>query len=136
VSTTRLSDEAIIPKLSIDLEIELSDISEEYVGMIESFAPFGPQNLRPIFLTRNCEVVGTPYRVGNNHLKMRVRKGHSTFNVIGFGFGDMAQVISDKGCLVDLVYAIEFNTYNDITRIQMRLRDIKLTAGDMSPRMN
>jgi hypothetical protein len=64
---------------------------------------------------------------------MRVRKGDAMFDVIGFGFGDMARVISDKGCLVDIVYAVEYNTWNDVTRIQIRLRDIKLTAGDMSP---
>jgi hypothetical protein len=46
----------------------------------------------------------------------------------------MAKTISDKGCLVDIVHAVEFNTFNDRTYIQIRLRDIKLTAGDMSPR--
>jgi single-stranded-DNA-specific exonuclease len=133
VSSRYLSDEDITPKLNIDQEIELDEINDEFMKWIEMFAPFGPQNLRPVFLTRNCEVVGQPYTVGHNHLKMRVRKGRSVFDVIGFGFGDMARIISDKGCLVDIVYAVEYNTWNDVTRIQIRLRDIKLTAGDMSP---
>jgi single-stranded-DNA-specific exonuclease len=134
VSSQFLSDEDIIPKLNIDLQIELSEITDAFMDAIEAFSPFGPQNMRPIFLTRNCEVVGVPYVVGNNHLKMKVRKGDSILDVIGFGFGDMARVISDKGCLVDIVYAVEYNTYNDTTQIQIRLKDIKLTAGDMSPR--
>jgi single-stranded-DNA-specific exonuclease len=133
VSSRYLSDEDITPKLNIDQEIELDEINDEFMKWIEMFAPFGPQNLRPVFLTRNCEVMGQPYTVGHNHLKMRVRKGRSVFDVIGFGFGDMARIISDKGCLVDIVYAVEYNTWNDVTRIQIRLRDIKLTAGDMSP---
>lgn len=133
VSAKFLDEEAITPKLNIDLEIELSDIDDDFMKAIEGFAPFGPQNLRPVFLTRNCEVLGQPYTVGHNHLKMRVRKGNAVFDVIGFGFGDMAKIISDKGCLVDMVYAVEYNTWNDVTRIQIRLRDIKLTAGDMSP---
>jgi len=62
-----------------------------------------------------------------------VRKGEAVFNVIGFGFGHMAPVISDKGCLVDIVYVVEYNTYNGVTNIQIRLKDVKLTAGDMSP---
>ena len=99
---------------------------------IEEFSPFGPQNMRPVFLTRNCEVVGQPYMVGRNHLKMRVRKGDPVFDVIGFGFGQMAHQISSKGCLVDLAYVIEYNTYNDVTRKQLRLKDIKLTAGNLS----
>ena len=134
VSAKFLTPEDIVPKLFIDLEIELSEITGEFMDAIESFSPFGPQNMRPIFLTRNCEVVGIPYTVGNNHLKMKVRKGDAVFDVIGFGFGDMAQVISDRGCLVDIVYAVEYNTYNDHTQIQIRLKDIKLTVGDMSPR--
>lgn len=132
VSADHLTDEAIVPKLNIDLEIELTDVDDDFVRALESFAPFGPQNMRPIFLTRNCEVVGNPYVVGTNHLKMKVRKGSRVLDVIGFGFGDMARQINDKGCLVDLVYALEYNTYNNVTRIQMRLRDIKLTVGEMT----
>lgn len=129
VSQRLLTEEDIIPKLNIDLEIELSDIDDAFMEAIEAFSPFGPQNMRPVFLTRNCEVFGQPYTVGNNHLKMRVRKGEAVFDVIGFGFGDMARVISSKGCLVDLAYVVEYNTYNDITRKQIRLKDIRLTAG-------
>ena len=63
---------------------------------------------------------------------MRIRKGYPVFDVIGFGFGHMASLISDKGCLVDLAYVIEYNTYNDVTRKQLRVKDIKLTAGNLS----
>ncbi len=69
VSSKFLTPEDIVPKLFIDLEIELSEITDEFMDAIEAFSPFGPMNMRPIFLTRNCEVVGTPYTVGNNHLK-------------------------------------------------------------------
>ncbi|MDH4158038.1 MAG: single-stranded-DNA-specific exonuclease RecJ [candidate division Zixibacteria bacterium] len=133
VSNRLLTDEDITPKLHIDLELELTDIDEKLMDAIESFAPFGPQNMRPVFLTRNCEVVGQPRSVGNNHLRMRVRKGDAVCDVIGFGFGDMARIISSKGCLVDIVYVLEYNTYNDVTRIQIQLRDIKLTVGNLSP---
>ena len=136
VSMNHLSREDIVPKLHIDLEIELGDVNDDFMKSIEAFSPFGPQNLRPVFLTRNCEVLGQPYVVGHNHLKMRVRKGDAVLDVIGFGFGAKAQQISDKGCLVDIVYALEYNTYNGRTHIQIRLRDIKLTAGDMSAGYN
>ena len=132
VSLRNLTVEDTIPKLHIDLEIELSDVSDELVEALEQFAPFGPQNMRPVFLTRNCEVVGTPYVVGANHLKMKVSKNGAVVDVIGFGFGEMARQLSDTGCLVDLVYALEFNTYRGLTKIQMRLRDIKPTVGELS----
>jgi single-stranded-DNA-specific exonuclease len=133
VSGRCLSDEDIIPKLNIDREIELTDIDDAFMDALETFAPFGPQNMRPVFLTRNCDIVGLPYIVGNNHLRMRVQKGSSTLDVIGFGLGDLVSQISTRGCLVDIVYALEYNTYNDVTRKQIRLKDLKLTAGTASP---
>jgi len=131
VSQQDLTTEDVEAKLNIDLEIELSDIDDAFMDAIESFAPFGPMNMRPVFLTRNCEIVGQPYTVGKNHLKMRVRKGDTVFDVIGFGFGDWTRMISAEGCLIDLVYVVEYNTYNDITRKQIRLKDIRLTASCM-----
>ncbi len=129
VSGRILSDEDITPKLNIDLELELPEIDDAFMDAVERFAPFGPQNMRPVFMTRNCEVSAQPYVVGNNHLKMRVRKGDAEFDVIGFGFGDMIRLISSPGCLVDIVYVVEYNTWNGVTRKQIRLKDIRLTAG-------
>ena len=130
VSARTLSRDDTTPKLNIDLELEMNEINDEFVSAIEQFSPFGPQNMRPIFLTRNCEVVGPPYVVGNNHLRMKVSKAGVEFDVIGFGFGHAAQALSDHGCLVDLVYALEFNTYHGVTKTQIRLRDLKPTIGE------
>jgi single-stranded-DNA-specific exonuclease len=132
VSGENLSIDDTTPKLNIDLEIELGEITDEFVRLLEQFAPFGPQNMRPIFLTRNCEIVDTPYIVGSNHLKMQLGKDGAVVDVIGFGFGHMARELSQRGCLVDAVYALEFNTYRGVTKVQMRLRDIKPTVGEFS----
>jgi single-stranded-DNA-specific exonuclease len=131
VSQRLLTDDDLIAKLYIDSEIELSKINNDLLDVLETFAPFGPQNMRPVFLTRNCEILGQPYCVGKNHLKMKVRKGDSVFDVIGFGFGDWVRQLSGRGNLVDLAYVIEYNSWNEHTRIQLRLKDLKLAAGDI-----
>ncbi|UCD16811.1 MAG: single-stranded-DNA-specific exonuclease RecJ, partial [Candidatus Zixiibacteriota bacterium] len=131
VSERQLTDDDLVAKLYIDSEIELSEITNALLDTIETFAPFGPQNMRPVFLTRNCEILGQPYCVGKNHLKMKVRKGEAVFDVIGFGFGEWVRHLSGRGNLVDLVYVIEYNSWNDITRIQLRLKDMKLAAGNI-----
>jgi single-stranded-DNA-specific exonuclease len=132
VSNRELSDDDILPKLKIDMELELSEIVDQFMNTLEQFAPFGPQNMRPVFLTRNCEVVGRPNVVGNNHLRLRVRKGSAVIDVIGFGFGNMLNQIS-TGSLIDVVYTLEYNTYNNVTRVQMRIKDIKLTVSTLAP---
>ena len=131
VSRRLLTDDDLIAKLFIDSEIELSQVNNRFLDVLETFAPFGPQNMRPVFLTRNCEILGQPYCVGKNHLKMKVRKGEAVFDVIGFGFGNWVRQLSGRGNLVDLVYVIEYNSFNDHTRIQLRLKDLKLAAGDI-----
>lgn len=131
VSRRLLTDDDLVAKLYIDSELELSQVNDRFLDVLETFAPFGPQNMRPVFLTRNCEILGQPYCVGKNHLKMKVRKGEAVFDVIGFGFGDWVRQLSGRGNLVDLVYVIEYNSFNDHTRIQLRLKDMKLAAGDI-----
>lgn len=135
VSNNMLTDDDLIPKLYIDAEIELDQIDNEFVDTLELFSPFGPMNMRPIFLTRNLEVVGQPYVVGRNHLKMRVRKGETLCDVIGFGFGDMVRSLAARGGTIDMAYVIEYNHWNGVSRIQLRVKDIKFDTGHI-PRRN
>ncbi len=129
VSRRMLSDEDLVPKLFVDAEIELDDIHPDFVDILESFSPFGPMNMRPIFLTRNLEVVGQPYRVGKNHLKMRVRKGNTIIDVIGFGFGELVRPLSMRSGTIDMAYVIEYNHWNGVARIQLRVKDIRFDSG-------
>jgi len=129
VSGEMLTDEDLIPKLYVDAEIEPEQVTDDFVQLLEKFSPFGPMNMRPIFLTRNLEVVGQPYKVGKNHLKMKVRKGDVVLDVIGFGFGDLVRPLSMRAGTIDMAYVIEFNHWNGVARIQLRVKDIKFDAG-------
>jgi single-stranded-DNA-specific exonuclease len=95
------------------------------VNMLERFAPFGPENMKPVFVTRNLEVVGQPQVVGKNHLRMRVRSGQKILDVIGFGFGDFAEQLSMQGLDFNMSYVIEKNVHNGVTKIQLRVKDIR-----------
>ena len=126
ISKTRLKQEKLVPKLIIDSELEFDSIDDELVDMLNLFAPFGPQNLRPIFLTRNLEILGEPYVVGYNHLKIKVKKNNRVFDAIGFGFGDWVKPLSMKRIKVDLVYVIERNTWNGNSKLQLRIKDLRI----------
>jgi len=125
VAKQELNREDLTPKLHIDAEIDLDDIDESFIDTIDMFSPFGPSNMRPIFLTRNLETVGTPHVVGKNHLKMKVKKGEKAFDVIGFGFGDHAHSLALRGVSLDLVYVAEINTFGDQSKIQLRIKDLR-----------
>jgi len=126
VSSKMLTEEDFIPKLNIDAELDLEYITDELVDILERFAPFGPQNMRPVFVTYGCEIVGTPHIVGKKHLKFRVRKGEKVIDCIGFNQGDFLNKLNYRPMIVDIVYIIEYNVWNGIKRIQIRTKAIRL----------
>ena len=133
VSDVKLSREDLIPRLFIDSELDLGQINPELVRVLELLAPFGPQNMRPVFLSRNVTIWGEPYIVGNKHLRLRVKsrgskvgKNNQVLDCIGFGMGDMVKPLSMSKIHIDLVYVVETNYWNDTYKIQLRIKDLKI----------
>ncbi len=127
VSDEKLSRDDLLPRLLIDSELELEQINPELVKVLDLFAPFGPQNMRPVFLTRNLKIWGEPHVVGNNHLRLRVKKAGPVFDCIGFGMGDMTKLLFMKGIRIDLAYVVDTNFWNDTYKIQLRIKDLRIS---------
>ncbi len=127
ISEKNLSSDDLVPKLLIDAEMELEQINPELVRVLDKLAPFGPQNMRPVFLTRNLSIWGEPYVVGNNHLRFRVKKTGPVFDCIGFGMGDLLKLLLMKGVRIDLAYVVETNFWNDTYKIQLRVKDMRVS---------
>ncbi len=126
-----MSDELKTPEIRIDVEITLSDITPRFRQLLAEFAPFGPGNMRPVFLTRGLEVIGTPRIVGKNHLRFKVRQNGVIFDAIGFGMGDRLQQILGRKDL-ELVYTAEENDWNPSgearpgdTTPQLKVKDLR-----------
>jgi single-stranded-DNA-specific exonuclease len=127
VSARMLSDEDMIPKLEIDSELDLEKINDDLVILLEKFSPFGPQNMRPVFVSLAVEVIGTPHVVGNNHLRFKVRKGTRVFDCIGFNLGDFLKILNYRPSYLDIAYVLEHNYWNGSNRIQLRLKALRLS---------
>ncbi len=126
VSQEMLSKEDLTPTLLIDCYMDLDRLNDEFIMQLEEFAPFGPQNTRPVFMTGNVELAGTPYIVGRNHLKFRASKGNSrVFDCIGFNMGEMAREISAHGGTIDIAYVAERVWWNNAYQLQLRIKDIQ-----------
>lgn len=125
IARERLDEDLLIPKLSIDAEINLDDIDEAFMRLLKLFAPFGPQNMRPVFVSRNLQVVGSPSIVGRNHLKLKVRQHKRVFDVIGFNMGDLFYRIGPGEAHLDLAYVIEENEFMGRKTIQLRAKDLR-----------
>ncbi len=117
----------LIPEISVDAEIELSDINEKLIRILNQFEPFGPQNMTPLFLTKNVFDTGYAKQIGseNEHLKAFVKQENSSsFNAIGFKIGNKYDLVKNQKKF-DAVYSIEENEWNGNVSVQLQLRDIK-----------
>ncbi|MDZ7357400.1 MAG: single-stranded-DNA-specific exonuclease RecJ [candidate division KSB1 bacterium] len=125
ISQQQLTEDLLCPKLRIDGEIRLSDINATFYKFLKLLAPFGPQNMRPVFLSQKLQVIGTPTIVGNNHLRFKVRQDGIVMDAIGFNLGDLVYRIEPGANNLDMAYVIEENTYLGRTTLQLRVKDLR-----------
>lgn len=115
----------LTPEIEIDAEIELSEITPRFYRIIKQFAPFGPGNMAPVFLTRNVKDNGNARQVGSAHLKLEIRERNPlfTFGAIAFGHADKMPLI-DGPKPFDICYSIEENEWNGVVNLQLNVKDI------------
>ena len=117
----------LIPEISIDAEINFSDITPKLMRILQQFEPFGPQNMTPVFITKNVKDTGYAQRLGadEEHLKLFVRQNNSEgMPAIGFGLGNKMELTANKKPF-EAVYCIDENEWNGKTSVQLRLKDIQ-----------
>jgi single-stranded-DNA-specific exonuclease len=125
----KLAPEQLIPPLRIETKLELYDVNDHLLEWLNKFAPFGPGNMRPTFYSENVMIVGFPYNVGKNHLKLKVMKDGCTLDLIGFNLGDFLPMLK-KGDRINIAYSLEFNVWQGRTSIQGKLKDIHFNEKD------
>jgi single-stranded-DNA-specific exonuclease len=120
-----LPDELRTPELRIDLHLDLKDITPKFIRLLKQFAPFGPQNMRPTFLSDDVEVVGSGRIVGKNHLRFKVRQDGIVLDVIGFNLGNFLTQLTPMRKDLRLVYSVEESEWNGETFPQLKAKDLK-----------
>ena len=126
-SNKNISEKQKIKTLIYDLEISLSDLNFKFFKIIEQMEPFGPNNLKPIFCSRNCVTTSQTRAVGNDnkHLQLFIKSKNKIYKGIAFGRGDLFNKINEsKG--FDILYSLEKNTWNGSTELQLIIMDLKL----------
>lgn len=117
----------LTPTITIDEKIQLLDITPKFFRILKQFAPFGPSNKQPVFLSENLKDTGYCKTVGEDdkHLKLSLKQGNSdVFKAIAFGLGDKLSLIKNK-TQFSAVFNIGENNWNGVKSIQLKLLDIK-----------
>lgn len=130
VSSTILPEQ-MLPEIEIDAELTFDDIDSKFFRIMQQMAPFGPKNMKPIFVTRNVYDKGYSRIVGatGEHVKLNVYQkegSEAVLNGIGFGLAEHIDLIT-SGNPFDIVYQLDLNEWQGITSIQLIVKDIRAT---------
>jgi single-stranded-DNA-specific exonuclease len=125
VAEEMMVPENLTPRLEIDDEITLDQIDRRMVEMLRRFAPFGPQNPRPVMVSRGVEVVGAPSVVGRNHLRFKARQNGAVLDCIGYNLGHLTYRLTPGEANLDMAYVIEENEWRGRKDIQLRVSDLR-----------
>lgn len=127
VVASTILPEQLLPRLEVDLEVDFNFINYKTYLIIKQMAPFGPQNVKPVFMTKNVKFRGEPSLIKDSHLKgyLYQEGSKSTFEAIGFGLAEKMELIS-SGDSFQIAYQIEENDYRGNKSLQLNIKDIKI----------
>lgn len=125
-----ISDSMLVPEIEIDASLELGRITPTFYKILKQYAPFGPGNMTPVFMTPEVIDKGFVRIVGNNHLKLEIidpdRLG-PMFPAIAFQQGEKKDDIQ-KEIPFAICYQIEENEWNGNVTLQLNIKDIHLNT--------
>lgn len=126
---SNITDEQTSPQVNIDALISFKDITPKFFSVLKQFGPFGPGNMKPIFATKQVMDYGSSRLVGKDqeHLKLELvdSSSENVMNGIAFGMYEYNDHLKSLKPL-DICYTLEENTFNNVTNIQLMIKDIQV----------
>lgn len=121
--SARITPEQLIPELVIDTEIEFKTITPSFYKILCQMEPFGPDNMRPVFVARGVTDTGFSKIVKDHHVKFAVKQNGITFNGIGFNLADKFPILLSQQPF-DIVFTIDENEFQGNISLQLKVVDL------------
>ncbi len=121
-----ITDDLLIPEIIIDAEISFADITPAVFSILSQMEPFGPENMRPVFIAKNVQDTGFSKIVKEQHIRFVLRQNKITLTGIGFNMATKFHLLQQHQPL-DIVFTIDENVWNGETNLQMKMIDIRLS---------
>jgi single-stranded-DNA-specific exonuclease len=123
-----IQEESHCPEICIDSKIKFSEITPKFLRIIDQFSPFGPGNMRPVFLSENLKIAYPPKIVGVNHLLVTLKQDGSDkiFDCIGFNMGNLLEDLNKKDVFVDIVFTIDKTVRDGRIFPQFKFKDVRI----------
>jgi single-stranded-DNA-specific exonuclease len=126
IALNELTLEQLQPEIECDAEITFEELTEPFAKILFFFEPFGPENMTPVFITKNLQVVGEiKYARANTHIfKLRCPESKKYFEAVFFN----SEAYRDRiktGATCDICYSVDRNEWKGFTKTKLRIRDMK-----------
>ncbi len=128
VVTETIDPKLLIPEIVIDAEINFRDIKSSFYSVVQQMEPFGPDNMRPVFIAKNVTDSGYSRIVKEQHIRFVLKQNEITLTGIGFNIATKFHLLETKQP-IDIVFSIDENEWNGQTSLQLKVIDFKLTEN-------
>ncbi len=116
----------LIPEIIIDAEINFKNITKNFYNIVTQMEPFGPENMRPVFITKNIVETSWSKIVKEQHIRFVVKHDNITFTGIGFNMADKFYLLQMNKAL-DIVYTLDENEWNGEINLQLKVIDLRIS---------
>jgi len=122
----RITPEQMVPEILINALLPLDQISMQFFQIIAQMEPFGPENMRPIFLAKNVRDTGYSKLVKEAHISFNLTQGNNSVRGIGYNMPDKIEIVK-SGNPFDIVFQLQLNEWQGTQSVQLQVIDLKAT---------
>jgi single-stranded-DNA-specific exonuclease len=116
----------LVPEIIIDATVNFPEITSTFYGIIKQMEPFGPENMRPVFVATNVQNTGYSKIVKEMHIRFVLKQNNKTFTGIGFNLAEKFYLLQ-MGKPLDVVFTIDENEWNGEVSLQLKVVDLRLS---------
>ncbi len=124
--SNQITPDQLIPEIVIDAEIKFEEIDLSFFNILKQMEPFGPENMRPIFVSKKVYNTGFSKVLKEQHIKFSLKQSNTTMNGIGFGIAEKFSIL-EMNRPIDVAYTIDLNEWNGNKSVQIKVIDLKLS---------
>lgn len=127
VVNANITAELLIPEIIIDTEVSFAELTQSFYSIICQMEPFGPDNMRPVFIAKNVQDTGYSKIVKEQHVRFVVKQDKFSFTGIGFNLAGKFNLLQKP---FDLVFTLDENEWNGNTSLQLKVIDLRSCANE------
>lgn len=124
--SAQIKPEQLIPEIIIDAPLQFNEINPGFFSILSQMEPFGPENMRPVFIAKQVQDTGFSKIVKEQHIRFVLKQQQVTFTGIGFNMADKFPLLQQQQPL-DIVFTLDENEWNGEKTIQLKMIDIRLS---------